>query len=118
MPFNPHTKRRKDLFNLFDLVAIRSDISGVTGIQACGEDVASHIAKVLEGFTDGKGTLIPANPHIRLWLQAGNRAFIWAWRKRGAAGKRKLWELREIQFLLKDGDLVAQENKVIPQGEE
>lgn len=111
-PYNQWTKRREDLFNLFDLVAIRGDISGVTGIQACGEDVASHIQKVLEGFTDGKGTLIPPNSHIRPWLKAGNRAFIWAWRKRGAQGKRKTWELREVEFIIKDGAVVAQENEV------
>lgn len=112
-PFNPYTKRREDLFNLFDLVGIRGDLVGVTGVQACGEDVASHIRKVTQGYTDGKGLTIPPNPYLRVWLQAGNRAFIWAWRKRGATGKRKLWELREVEFVLSpEGQIVAQENEV------
>lgn len=112
-PFNPYTKRREDLFNLFDLVAIRDDIAGVTGIQACGEDVSDHVCKVLKGYVGSKGDEIPPNPHLRIWLKSGNRAFIWAWRKRGAQGKRKLWELREVQFVINQaGDVVAQENEV------
>lgn len=112
-PYNPYTKRREDLFNLFDLVGIRGDLAGVTGIQACGEDVSDHIQKVREGFTDKRGNVIPPNPYLRVWLQAGNRAFIWAWRKRGAREKRKLWELREVQFVINQaGDVIAQENEV------
>lgn len=114
-PFNPYTKRREDLFNLFDVIGIRGDLAGVTGIQACGEDVAAHVNKVIHGYTDAKGLEIPANPYLRVWLQSGNRAFIWAWRKRGEKGKRKLWELREIQFILNQaGDIIAVENEVIP----
>lgn len=117
-PFNQWTKRREDLFNLFDLIGVRADIVGVTGIQACGEDVAPHVTKVLSGFTDDKGLEIPPNPHLRIWLQAGNKAFIWAWRKRGAKGKRKLWELREVQFVINQaGEVVAQENKVVVEEE-
>lgn len=114
-PFNPYTKRREDLFNFADLVGIRQDIPGVTAIQATGEDVSSHIKKLLEGGTDTKGVGYPPNPYIAIWLRAKNRFFIWAWRKRGAAGKRKLWELREVEFILKDGQVVAQENQVTPQ---
>lgn len=84
---------------------------GVMAIQACGEDVSSHAKKVLEGMVTPKG-IIPPNPYIRTWLMSGNTFFIWAWRKRGAAGKRKLWELREVEFILKDGQVIAQENEV------
>ena len=113
-PFNPYTKRREDLFGLFDLVALRGDIQGVTGVQACGEDCAGHIEKVLRGWTDSSGKKWSPNPYLRMWLQSGNRAFIWAWRKRGERGKRKTWELREVEFILKDGEVIAQENKVVP----
>jgi len=111
-PFNAYTKRREDLFNCIDLVGIRGDISGVTGVQACGEDCSEHVRKILEGYSDASGKVIPPNPHIRGWLQSGNRFFIWAWRKRGEHGKRKLWELREVEFVLKDGSVIAQENEV------
>lgn len=109
-PFNPYTKRREDLFNCIDLVGIRDDLVGVCGIQACGEDASSHLQKILEGFRDGKGNEIPPNPHLHIWLKAGNRFFIWSWCLRGAKGKRKLYRLREIEFKIKDGIVVAEEN--------
>ena len=111
-PFNPYTKRREDLFNLFDLLGIRGDIDGVTGVQACGEDVASHVQKVVKGSCAGDGTPIPPNPYLRTWLEAGNRAFIWGWRLRGEKGKRKTWELREVEFLLREGTITCVENSV------
>lgn len=103
-PYNPYTKRREDLFNFADLVGIREDISGVTAIQATGEDCSGHIRKLLEGFSE-----IPPNPYLKTWLQAGNRFFIWSWRMRGKQGKRKLWKLREIEFLLDAGQVIHRE---------
>lgn len=108
-PWSPYTKRREDLFNFADLVGIRSDIEGVTAIQATGEDISSHITKILFGFTDAKGNSIPPNPHIRIWLQAKNRAFLWSWSLRGAKGRRKMYRLREIELKLKDGIVIAEE---------
>lgn len=109
-PWSPYTKRREDLFNFADLVGIRDDIQGVTAIQATGDDVASHVTKMLQGFTDGKGNAIPPNPHLRIWLKASNRFFLWGWSLRGAKGKRKMYRLREIEFRIKDGVVVAEEN--------
>lgn len=111
-PFNPYTKRREDLFNLFDVIAIRDDISGVTGVQACGEDVSGHICKVLEGYIGTKGNEIPPNPHLRIWLKSGNRAFIWSWRLRKHEGTKPTWQLREVEFILQEGQVTAQENEV------
>lgn len=99
---------------MFDLIAIREDCNGVLGIQACGEDISSHVTKVLEGWKTAGGESIGPNPYIRVWLRGNNRAFIWAWRKRGDRGKRKLWELREVEFIIKDGSVVAQENEMKP----
>ncbi len=112
-PFNPYTKRREDLFNCIDLVGIREDIPGVLGIQACGEDVSSHCRKISEGYTDPKGTQIPPNPHLRIWLKAGNRFFIWGWALRGEKGKRKTYRLRELEFCLKNGEIYTQENPYV-----
>ena len=108
-PYNPYTKRREDLFNLFDLVGIRDDSQGVVGVQAAGEDVKDHIRKIIQGYVNEAGKTIPPNPHLRGWLKAGNRAFLWAWRKRGERGKRKTWELREIEFILENGQVVHRE---------
>lgn len=105
-PFSPYTKRREDLFNCIDLVGIRADVSGVVGIQACGEDLSGHIRKISEGYCDAKGKQIPPNPHLDIWLRNGNRFFIWSWVMRGAKGKRKLYEMREIEFIIENGVVV------------
>lgn len=100
---------RQDLFGMCDLIAIRPDRSGVTGIQACGEDVSSHIEKLLVGYTNPKGKVYGPNDCLAIWLQAGNQFFIWAWRKRGAVGKRKLWHLKQIEFITENGQVVHRE---------
>lgn len=109
-PWSPYTKRREDLFNCIDLIGIKDGISGVVGIQACGEDASEHVRKICDGYVDNNGSTIPPNSHLPLWLKSGNRFFIWAWRMRGAKGKRKTYQLREIQFVLKDGVVIAEEN--------
>lgn len=60
----------KDLFGMFDLVAVRSDLPGVLGVQATsGSNHAARVKKV-------KG-----NPILSVWLQAGNRAEVISWKK-------------------------------------
>lgn len=110
-----------DLFNCMDLVAIRDDRSGVLGIQCCGEDVAPHIHKILEGYTKQKiknGELveetIPPNQYLKTWLNGGNGFFIWGWRLRGDRGKRKTYQLREVEFIVDNGQVVHRE---IPHGD-
>ena len=105
-----------DLFNLMDLVAIRSDRSGVFGIQCCGEDVAPHLHKILDGFTLKKikkgemvEQVIPPNPYIKIWLEAKNTFFVWGWRLRKHEGTRPTYQLRQVEFVLKDGQVIAQE---------
>jgi len=92
---------------MLDLIAIRADRQGVTGIQATGDDVGVHLKKILEGFENKKGEHI--QPPIYEWLKAGNPFFIWAWRKRGERGKRKLWSLRQIEFIIENGVVVHRE---------
>lgn len=72
---------RVDLFNLWDLVAVKPGEKGVTGVQCClgNGDKAAHIKKMI------------ANPVLKIWLDAGNPGIIHSWAKRGKAGKRKLW---------------------------
>jgi|WetSurMetagenome_2_1015567.scaffolds.fasta_scaffold664019_2 hypothetical protein len=100
---------RRDLYHFADLVAIRPDCQGVLAIQATGEDVLEHVRKLLFGYKDAKGKQIEPNIYLPVWLKAGNQFFIWAWRKRGDRGKRKTWQLRQIEFLLKDGAVICQE---------
>jgi hypothetical protein len=77
----------------------------VTGIQACGEDVSIHVHKLLEGYWNIKGKFVGPNDCLPIWLKAGNPFFIWAWRKRCDRGKRKVWSLRQIEAILKDGQV-------------
>jgi hypothetical protein len=97
--WNMYAHVRQDLYGLADLVAVRGDRSGTTYVQCCGEDVHSHIEKMV------MNTVLPEI------LKAGNPVFLWAWRKRGERGKRKLWHMKEYELVLKDGLPIAQETK-------
>lgn len=101
--------RRTDLFNMCDLVAIREDRSGVTGIQACAEDVQEHVRKLMEGWTDKKGKVYGPNEYLPVWLKAGNPFFIWGWRLRKHEGTKDTWQLREVEFIIDDGIVVHRE---------
>jgi len=111
-----------DLFNFGDLLAIRDDVRGSVAIQCCGEDVSPHVHKILEGFTKDKiehnketgekkviEEKVPPNPYVKTWLNAGNLLFIWGWRLRGEKGKRKTYQLRQIEFVIQNGVVVANE---------
>lgn len=96
--WNQWSMQKTDLFNLMDLVAIKATVQGVLGIQCCGEDVAVHVTKYMEGYTDRKGVFHGPNEFLPIWKAAGNKILIHSWVKRGERGKRKLWTLREIEL--------------------
>jgi len=48
-------------------------------------NMASRVTKIQTECADA----------AREWLAAGNRILCWGWAKRGAAGSRKLWTLKE-----------------------
>lgn len=95
-------RRRQDLFGLFDVVALSTSI---IGIQACGAsgDAAAHIRKMTDKET-------PAFDHLTAWLAAGGIAELWAWRKVGDRGKRKLWARRTLRLCLIAGGLYTDED--------
>ena len=114
-----------DLFNFGDLLAIRGDRVGSMAIQCCGEDIAPHIHKLLEGYTvekikKNKETkqsvievhTIPPNLYIRTWLEAKNTFFIWGWRLRKNEGKKASYQLREVEFVIENNAVVHRENEV------
>lgn len=119
--FNPWSKTTLDLFGLHDTVAIRGDKTGVFGVNSCGEDIASHITKYLKGYSKVKKKVnedlttteiikeYGPNECLKPWLEAGNRFELWGWRLRGAEGKRKLWTLRRVAFILFAGEPMAVE---------
>jgi hypothetical protein len=58
----PYKYPKEDLFNMFDVLALRSDL-GVFGIQATdAADTYKHRAKML------------SNPVLKIWLQTNCRA--------------------------------------------
>ena len=77
--WNPHSKRRIDLFGWCDIVALTEQ--GILGIQACAG--ASHAARATK-----------AKPLVAPWIESCGIAEVWSWSQRGAKGKRKLWVLR------------------------
>lgn len=84
--WNQWAKVRQDLFGVIDIVALTD--TGILGIQACsGTDHAKRAAK------------IAAEPRAELWKKAGGQLVVWSFSKRGDAGARKLWTLREETVL-------------------
>lgn len=87
----PKTKRRKDLYGCIDITAIRSNQSGVFGIQATSRGHVSDRVK--------KALAIPA---LKIWLQAGNRFEVWGWKKKGAR-----YQVVKRKFYLEDDDIMV-----------
>lgn len=87
--WNPHSFTRHDLFGLFDLVYLLPGKPGITGVQCVSGkgDVARHLKKMRE------------NPVLNLWFACSNRAALHSWARRGARGKRKLWNLKVIEVI-------------------
>jgi hypothetical protein len=96
--WNQWSGQRTDLFNMVDLLAIKGTVNGVLGVQCCGEDVARHVDKYLKGYTDAKGVFHGPNEFLPIWKAAGNKIVIHSWVKRGERGKRKTWQLREVEL--------------------
>jgi len=83
--WNPHAKIRQDLFGFIDIVAL-DGLPGLLGVQTTsGSNVSARIKKAQD------------SPNLALWLKAGNRFHVHGWRKAGARGKRKIWELRLVE---------------------
>lgn len=95
--WNQYAKVRQDLFGVIDIVVIVPPSSLVEngvetfrrpgfilGIQATsGSNHASRVNKIAE------------EPRAKLWKEAGGKIAVWSFAPRGAAGKRKLYQLRE-----------------------
>jgi len=84
--FIPGANIRKDLFALFDLVAIRSEANGVLGVQVTSRSNAAS-----------RRTKMQESPLLPLWLAGGNRAELHHWKLAGPRGKRA-WNVK-IEYL-------------------
>lgn len=87
IPFNHVTV---DLWGCIDLLAMHPE-RGIMGVQVCA--AASHATRRTKAL---------AEPRLATWLASGGAMAIWSWAKRGAAGERALWELREERIVLID----------------
>jgi len=86
--WNQHAMVRHDLFGFIDLVVLDDMGDGPLAVQACAAtDHAKRRAKVA------------ASPLLPRWLAQPGRCEVWSWSKRGARGKRKLWDLRREAVL-------------------
>ncbi len=88
--WNPHARRRIDLFGFIDLVGIKPACP-VIAIQACAASGQSARVKKIK-----------AEPLAKVWLETGSKIYVWAWGKRGPRGKRKTWQVSETEIELKD----------------
>ena len=86
--FCPFSKRRVDLFEIGDVLAVCEGV-GVLLVQATsGTNHAARRTKAL------------AEPRLREWLASGGRFEIVSWTKAGARGKRKTWQMRREEIVL------------------
>ena len=93
--WNPHAKIRQDLFGCIDILAVNGH---VLGVQACaGSSAAARATKAV------------AEPRLRTWLEAGCAFEVWAWRKVGPRGKRKVWAVRRLRARIADGEIAFEE---------
>lgn len=86
--YNSFSRMRHDLFGFVDVLCCRQD--SILAVQTTsGSNVAARFNKI---------ALLPSVVH---WLSnPACRLVIHGWRKVGARGKRKLWEVREVEVVL------------------
>jgi hypothetical protein len=98
--YNPHAKRRIDLFGFIDIIALLDMGTSVVPqwVQTLGIQTTTtgHISHRLEKLRT------ECADAMRWWLMAGNRLEIHGWAKRGARGKRKTWTLTERVVTVED----------------
>jgi len=80
--WNSFARIRQDLFGFVDIVAVEARIIAIQ--VTSGTNVAARINKIFD------------EPRAKAWLAAGGLIEVHGWRKTGAAGKRKLWNLRRV----------------------
>lgn len=90
-PFNPYSKKRNDLFGIFDLIAMQPS-EGIVGVQCCGFDFAEHDRKIL------------SSEHAITWLKSGGGLLLIGWRKilKKRGGKLKVYAPRIKTYKLED----------------
>jgi hypothetical protein len=94
--YNAFSGRRKDLYNIFDILAFTD--TEVVGVQVCTTDFSAHLKKMM----------LEHDVVLRRWLRcASRRVMLFSWRKlkykRGSAAYRIRGKI--IEFYL-DGNVI------------
>lgn len=75
----PQTRRRLDFLGGIDIIAVSEQ--GTVGVQCTTvSNQANRRAKLC------------AEPQMAAWLAGGNKLWVIGWAKKGAKGKRKIWQ--------------------------
>ena len=91
--WNCFTNQRKDLFGFIDIVALDMEAKTTWGIQCTStSNVNARIKKIC----------IECRENALAWLKAGNSIEVIGWSKKGAKGKRKLWQPRREVLTIQD----------------
>lgn len=69
--WNPHARKRQDLFGFADIVAIRADVPGILAVQTTS--ASNQAARI---------TKIRSVPAAATWLAAANKIEVHGWQKR------------------------------------
>lgn len=102
-------KRRKDLFGIFDFVALRADKTGILGVQATGGsgDLARRLKKALgKGEDQTPEERRYVKQCVRLWLECGNGILLIGWRELKTG-----WKPWTIRIVLRNGKIVVKDRK-------
>lgn len=86
----PRTKKRRDLFNFADLVAL--DVEGHKFVA---------IQTTSSSNTSAREKKILASEEAQAWKECGGRVLVWGWGRRCKNGKRgaqKIWTLKESEM--------------------
>lgn len=84
---------------------VRQDVFGFGDILACGGCVAGMTKEIVLVQTTTSTNMaarqkkIEAEPKALCWLQAGGKIIVHGWALRGARGKPKRWQVREVHAL-------------------
>jgi hypothetical protein len=95
--WNPHVKRRQDLFEIIDMLALVTDggdAPAILGVQVTDQhNYAAHVTALVHDEKKSRP--------LRLWLMAGGLFEIWAWAKHKVkrGGKAYRYNLQRHRFL-------------------
>ncbi len=81
--YNFFSKRKRDLYHMFDLVGIHKEHKGVLGVQVTSD-----------GNMSARRTKIRENETLETWVAAGNRVEVHGWKKSDPEKRNSPWTCR------------------------